>query len=173
LTPRYVDAANPVEWAWNWLRPAPTRTIDLGGNLDLGYIRGCYPGEGDAATRTTYRWCTNGALLRFPGAGRAHPQRLVFIVDGRGWSRDLRPVPPVRVLLDGHIIGAFPPDGEDGRTFEVVLPPMPEGADVVIELRGPTFVPDAARYLSQQGKAAVGQVHRLMVRLDRVEVGEN
>jgi hypothetical protein len=47
---------------------------------------------------------------------------------------------------------------------------MPEGADVVIELRGPTFVPDAARYLSQQGKAAVGQVHWLMVRLDRVEV---
>lgn len=173
FTPRYVDAANPVEWAWNWLRPAPTRTIDLGGNLDLGYIHGCYPGEGDAATRTTYRWCTDGARLRFPGAGRAHPQRLVFIIDGRGWSPDLRPVPPVRILLDGQIIGAFPPDGEDGRTFEVILPPMPEGADVVIELRGPTFVPDAARYLSQQGEAAVGQVHRLMVRLDRVAIVED
>jgi hypothetical protein len=170
LTPRYVDAANPVEWAWNWLRPAPTRTIDLGGNLDLGYIRGCYPGEGDVAERRTYRWCTNGALLRFPGAGRAHSQRLTFMVDGRGWPSDLRPVPPVRVLLDGNEIGAFPPDVGEMRTFEVTLPPMSEGADVVIELRGPTFVPDAARYLSQQGEAAVGQVHRLMVRLDRVEV---
>jgi hypothetical protein len=173
LTPRYVDAANPVEWAWNWLRPAPTRTIDLGGNLDLGYIRGCYPGEGDVAERRTYRWCTNGALLRFPGAGRAHSQRLTFMVDGRGWPSDLRPVPPVRVLLDGNEIGAFPPDVGEMRTFEVTLPPMSEGADVVIELRGPTFVPDAARYLSQQDEAAVGQVHRLMVRLDRVEVGEN
>ena len=173
FTPRYVDAANPVEWAWEWLRPAPTRVIDLGGNLDLGYIRGCYPGEGDVAERRTYRWCTNGALLRFPGAGRAHSQRLTFMVDGRGWPSDLRPVPPVRVLLDGNEIGAFPPDVGEMRTFEVTLPPMSEGADVVIELRGPTFVPDAARYLSQQGEAAAGQVHRLMVRLDRVEVGEN
>ncbi|MGQ9827401.1 MAG: hypothetical protein ACUVSY_07625 [Roseiflexus sp.] len=173
FTPRYVDDANPVEWAWDWLRPTPTRTIDLGGNLDLGYIRGCYPGEGDTATRTTYRWCTDGARLRFPGAGRAYPQRIVFIVDGQGWPPDLRPVPSVRVLLDGHIIGAFPPDGEARHTFEVILPPMPHGADVVIELRGPAFVPDAARYLSQQGKTAVGQVHRLMVRLDRVTIVEN
>jgi hypothetical protein len=44
------------------------------------------------------------------------------MVDGRGWPSDLRPVPPVRVLLDGHIIGTFPPDGEDGGIFEVDTP---------------------------------------------------
>ncbi|MDW8148867.1 MAG: hypothetical protein RMJ48_21525 [Roseiflexaceae bacterium] len=172
FTPQYVDAANPIVWAWDWLRPAPTRIIDLGGNLDLGYIRGCYLGEGDAAERRTYRWCTDGALLRFPGAGRAYPQRLVFTVDGRGWPVDLRPASPVRVLLAGNEIGAFPANPNGVRTFEVTLPPLPESADVVIELRGPTFVPDAARYLSQQGAEAVGQVHRLMVRLDRVEIGK-
>lgn len=172
FTPRYVDAANPVEWAWDWLRPTPTRVIDLGGNLDLGYLRGCYPGEGDAAERRTYRWCTDGALLRFPGAGRAYPQRVLFTVDGRGWPADLHPASPVRVLLAGNEIGVFPADPDGVRTFEATLPPMPDGADVVIELRGPIFVPDARRYLSQQGEAAAGQVHRLMVRLDRVEIRE-
>jgi hypothetical protein len=173
FTPRYVDAANPVAWAWDWLRPVSTRVIDLGGNLDLGYIRGCYPGEGDAAERRTYRWCTDGALLRFPGAGRAQAQRLMVTVDGRGWPADLRPASPVRVLLLGNEIGAFPANPNGVRTFEVSLPPMADGADITIELRGSVFVPDAARYLSQQGEAAVVQVHRLMVRLDRVEIGEN
>ncbi len=173
FTPRYVDAANPVEWAWDWLRPAPARIIDLGGNLDLGYIRGCYLGEGDIAERTTYRWCTDGALLRFPGAGRPYAQRLIMTVDGRGWPADLHPASPVRVLLaeNGQEIGAFPANPDGVRTFEVTVPPFPDGADIVIELRGPVFVPDAARYLSQQGDGSVGQVHRLMVRLDRVEVG--
>ncbi|MDW8215548.1 MAG: hypothetical protein RMJ55_18505, partial [Roseiflexaceae bacterium] len=78
---------------------------------------------------------------------------------------------PVRVLLAGNEIGAFPANPDGVRTFEIALPPLPEGDDVVIELRGPVFVPDAARYLSQQGEAAVGQVHWLMVRLDRVEIG--
>lgn len=173
FTPRHVDAANPVEWAWDWLHPAPTHVIDLGGNLDLGYIRGCYLGEGDAAERRTYRWCTDGALLRFPGAGRAYSQRLTFIVDGRGWPADLRPDSPVRVLIGGNQVGTFPANPDGVRAFEVTLPPMTEGADVVVELHGPVFVPDAARYLSQQGEAAVGQVHRLMVRLDRVEIGKN
>ncbi len=173
FTPRHVDAANPVAWSWDWLRPAPTRVIDLGGNLDLGYIRGCYPGEGDAAERRTYRWCTDGALLRFPGAGRAYPQRLMFTVDGRAWPADLRPASPVRVVYAGDEIGAFPANPDGVRTFEVILPPTPDRTDVIIELRGPVFVPDAARYLSQHGAGSFGQVHRLMVRLDRVEIGES
>lgn len=175
LTLRYVDAANPVDWSWDWLRPVPTRTIDLGGNLDLGYIRGCYLGEGDTSEQKTYRWCTSGSLLRFPGAGQAHPQQLQFIVDGRGWPADLRPTSPVRVFLadSGKEIGAFPPNPNGVRTFEMTVPPLPDGTDIIIELRGPMFVPDAARYLSQQGEGSVGQVHRLMVRLDQVTLGED
>jgi len=170
FTPYYVDSANPVQWAWDWLHPAPSRSIDLGGNLDLGYIAGCYLGEGDAAERTTYRWCTSGAMLRFPGAGRTHPQRIVFTVDGRGWPADLQPTPPVHVLVEGDTIGAITPDRSGPRAFELPLPATSEGADVVIELRGASFVPDAARYLSQQSEHVTGQVQRLMVRLDRVEI---
>lgn len=170
FTPRYVDTANPVAWAWQWLRPAPTRSIDLGGNLDLGYINGCYLGEGDASERITYRWCTDGMQLRFPNAGGTTAQRLRLTVDGRGWPADLRPAPPIRVYAGNTDIGAFTPDETGVRMFELALPSAPEGADVVITLRGATFVPDAARYLSQQGAAVVGQVQRLMVRLDRAEI---
>ncbi|HMO56463.1 MAG TPA: hypothetical protein PKC19_03835, partial [Roseiflexaceae bacterium] len=81
FTPRYVDSANPVEWAWEWLSPAPTSRIDLGGNLDLGYISGCYLGEGDPSGGGTFRWCRDGARLRFPAAAAAVSRTLELRVD--------------------------------------------------------------------------------------------
>jgi hypothetical protein len=170
FTQRYVDEANPVGWAWEWLRPRPAVVIDLGGNLDLGYIEGCYLGEGDRAERTTSRWCTDGAQLRFPGAGTGSPQRLVLLADGRGWPSDMLPVPPVRVLLDGYEVGSFTPGAAGPRSFEVPLPASPGGSDVVVTLRGATFIPGPERYLRQQSEQSVGQVQRLAVRLDRAEL---
>ncbi|HWQ12244.1 MAG TPA: hypothetical protein VNL77_05560, partial [Roseiflexaceae bacterium] len=170
FTQRYVDEANPVEWAWKWLQPAPTRRIDLGGNLDLGYIRGCYLGEGDPAERATYRWCGGEAQLRFPGAGTGTPLRLVLRADGRGWPRDMGQPPPVRVLVDGAPVGAFTPDPAGPREFVVLLPPAPAGAEVLVTLHAATFVPGPERYLRQQSEAVLGQVQRLGVRLDWVEL---
>jgi hypothetical protein len=65
--------------------------------------------------------------------------------------------------------GAFPPSQAEVRVFTLALPPAPPGADVVVTLRTPTFIPDAARYLSQQG-AQAGQAQRLGVRLDWAEL---
>jgi hypothetical protein len=83
---RFVDDANPVQWAWDWLHPAPLadNRIDLAGDLDLGYIEGCYLGEGDPEARGTFRWCADGTRLRFPGAGTGAPQTLALRADGRG-----------------------------------------------------------------------------------------
>ena len=172
FTPRFVDDANPVEWAWSWLHPPPLpdARIDLAGNLDLGYIAGCYLGEGDPDGRSNFRWCTDGAQLRFPGAGTGAPQTLVVRADGRGWPADLLPVPPVRVFAGQQEAGSFTPDHQAVREFAIALPPTPPGADVVITLRTATFVPGADRYLSQQGEQMVGQVQRLGVRLDWVEL---
>ena len=169
LNPEYVDAANPVEWAWAWLRPAATARIDLAGDLDLGYIRGCYLGEGDPAAQGTFRWCADGAQLRFPGAGTGAPQVLVVRADGRGWPRDMLPVPPVSVEITGQTVGSIVPDADRVDVFMVALPASAPGADVVITLRGTTFVPGPERYRSQQGDQ-VGQVHRLLVRLDWAEI---
>lgn len=170
FTPSYVDGANPVQWAWDWLRPAPARRIDLGGNLDLGYVEGCYPGEGDRSLTpaATFRWCGDGARLRFAGAGADTPQRLVFRVDGRGWRGYADAVPPVQLYLGGELVGSFTPDF-DVSEHAVTLPPTAGGADVVLTLRTPTFVSDAARYLSQQG-ALVGQPQLLGIRLDWAEI---
>ncbi|MBC8076636.1 MAG: hypothetical protein H7Y32_11230, partial [Chloroflexales bacterium] len=74
LTAQFIDDANPVEWAWQWLRPAPRALINVGGNLDLGYLRGCYLGESSADDDANYRWCSDGAQIRFPAAGTGAPQ---------------------------------------------------------------------------------------------------
>jgi len=171
LGPTLVDEVNPVQGAWDWLRPAPARRIDLAGDLDLGVIRGCYLGENDPKFdgTATFRWCTDGAQLRFPGAGSGEAQTLVLRADGRGWLGDMLPVPPVRVFVGAREVGAFTPDHGTVREFAVALPPTPSGADVIVTLRGPTFIPSAVDYLKQQG-TQVGQARRLGMRLDWAEL---
>jgi 4-amino-4-deoxy-L-arabinose transferase-like glycosyltransferase len=168
----FVDSANPVQFAWTWLHPPPLpdNRIDVAGNLDLGYIAGCYLGEGDPAAGGNFRWCTDGAMLRFPQAGTGAPQALVLRVDGRGWAGSADTAPPVRVVVDGQEVGSFTPDIAGPRELTVALPPSPPGADVVVTLRTPTFVAPPERYLSQQGKGIVGQVQRLGVRIDWAEL---
>jgi 4-amino-4-deoxy-L-arabinose transferase-like glycosyltransferase len=172
FTQQAVDDNNPVQWAWDWLHPAPlpNTKIDLAGNLDLGYIQGCYLGEGDSEARGNFRWCTDGAQLRFPGAGAGAPQTLALRADGRGWFDRVLPVPPVRVFVGEQLAGEFTPDSEHVREFTITLPSVPRGADVVVTLRTDTFVPGADRYLSQQGRSVVGLVQRLGVRLDWAEL---
>src|SRR4029453_7680022 len=109
------------------------------------------PGQG------TLRWCTDGMRLRSPGAGTGAPQTLALRADGRGWLAGWLPVPPVHVLLDGREVGTFTPSHDNAGIFTIPLPASSRGADVVVTLRTPTFIPDAARYLSQQGDQ-VGQV---------------
>lgn len=172
LTQRFVDDANPIQWAWDWLHPValPNNHIDLAGNLDLGYIDGCYLGEGDRQAQGNFRWCTNGARLRFPAAGTGTPQTLALRADGRGWDDGLRPPSTVQVLIGDQEAGVFTPDSHTVSEFQVRLPPSPAGADVIVTLHMDTFVPGANRYLSQQGKPVVGQVQRLGVRLDWAEL---
>jgi 4-amino-4-deoxy-L-arabinose transferase-like glycosyltransferase len=172
LSARVVDDANPVSWAWAWLSPAPTSAINLGGSLDLGYIDGCYLGEGDAtiAPPANFRWCTDGMRLRFPRAATGRPQLLVLRADGRAWQGS--PAPQVQVLQNGEPVGQFTLDTRSVAEYQVAVPAAPAGATLVFTLRMPTFVPDAARYNSQQGEAVVGQVQRLGLRLDWAEVRE-
>jgi 4-amino-4-deoxy-L-arabinose transferase-like glycosyltransferase len=172
LSARFVEDANPVSWAWEWLRPAPTAQINLGGSLDIGYIDGCYLGEGDTTIEpaANFRWCTDGARLRFPEAADGQAQSLVLRADGRAWASYASHPPAVSVLIDGRIVGQFTPDSTAPREFTVALPPLTPGADIVITLRTATFVPDAARYNRQQSEAVSGQVQRLGVRLDWAEI---
>jgi hypothetical protein len=172
LSARSVDDANPVDWAWEWLNPAPTQTINLGGSLDIGYVRGCYLGEGDSSIRppANFRWCADGAQLRFPAAATGSAQTLILRADGRAWqSYGMRP-PPVRVVIDGATIGSFSPDPDRVGEYRVPIPARQRGTQVLITLRTAVLTPDAARYNSQQGQAVVGQVQQLGIRLDWAEL---
>lgn len=172
FTPRTVDDANPVTWAYTWLRPAPNTSIDFGGNLDLGSIDGCYLGEGDqsVAPPATFRWCTDGARLRFVAAGSGAPQTLRLRIDGRGWVGSAAAPAPVTVLADGVAVGMIQP-GFDVAEYAIALPPRQVRADIVVTLRMATFVPPAERYLRQQSEATLGQVQRLGARLDWAALG--
>lgn len=170
LSPTFVDNVNPVTWAWDWLSPAPTRRIDLGSDLDLGYLRGCYLGEGDTsiAPPATFRWCSDQARFRFPQAATGQAQTLHMRVDGRGWQGFAVQPPPVTVFVNGMSIGSFAPNFAI-TDVRLPLPTLPKGTDLIIELRSSVFYPPALTYLSQQGRL-VGQVPRLAVRIDWIEV---
>jgi hypothetical protein len=55
--------------------------------------------------------------------------------------------------------------------YEVALPATPRGDDVLIALRVPVFVPDAADLLAQQGPQA-GQLRLLGLLVDWAELLE-
>jgi hypothetical protein len=169
FTVTFVDDANPVAWAWNWLYPPPLpdNRIDLGGNLDLGYIEGFYLGEPDRAERTTWRWSGPEARLRFPGAGRDGVQQFCLRADGRGWPTDMA-LPQFTLLLDEQPFTTFDLQREP-EIYCAPLSPAPPGADVVVTLRTPVFVPPAADLLGQQGPQ-VGQLRLLGVKLDWAEI---
>jgi 4-amino-4-deoxy-L-arabinose transferase-like glycosyltransferase len=164
-----IDQRNPVEWAWLWLHPAPTTTIDVGSDLDIGYIRGCYLGEGDAQLDANFRWCSSSMQLRFPQAANGAGQRLQLHLDARSWPTDVRPSAPIEVWLDNQLLGTITANTPTVRTEQFDLPVLPVGGDIVITLRGPEFVPDANDYRNQTGSQA-GQMRRLMVRLDWAKV---
>jgi hypothetical protein len=164
-----VDQLNPLEWAWQWLKPPATTTIDVGGDNDIGYIRGCYLGEGDATLNATFRWCRDGAQLRFPGAASGFVQRIRMRVDGRAWPSDVPVSRPVEVWLDNQRLGTFSATDPRVRVHTFDLPVLPVGGDVVITLRGPAFMPDARDFRNQMGIQA-GQARSLMVRIDFARV---
>jgi hypothetical protein len=93
----------------------------------------------------------------------------VLRVDARAWAGFAATPPTVEIWMNNKVVGTFTPDLHAPAEYEVGLPPSPAGADVVLTLHSATFVPDAARYLSQQG-GQVGQVQRLAVRLDWAEL---
>jgi hypothetical protein len=135
----------------------------------MGYIRGCYLGEGDATLDATFRWCRTDMQLRFPQAASGFVQRLVFRVDGRAWPADVPPAHHIEVWLGNQRIGTMPANDLRVRDEVFDLPILPVGSDIVITLRGPEFVPDAHDFRMQQGVLA-GQVRRLMVRLDDARI---
>ena len=160
-----VEQRNPVSWSYTWLNPAPTQRIDLGDDLDLGYIDGCYASEYDATLDARLRWCRDGARLRFPQAADGFVQQLLLQVDGRAWPADVVPIDPIEVWFGNQLLGSFAANQSEVRIERFDLPVLAKTSTIEITLRGPMFVPDALDYRGQRGPL-LGQMRRLMVRID-------
>lgn len=57
-----VKAVEALDWAWGHLAPVPSKCVEVGSGLDVGYVRGFYGPEKDAGGRG-YRWSTNDAQV--------------------------------------------------------------------------------------------------------------
>lgn len=141
FVPREVDTVNDLQWAWEQLEPPPTAEIDLGGGLDIGYIQGFYTrGWTDDAQKlaTGYRWSGPQSRLRFPAAGTGQPQTLTLRVNNYTQLPSAQVTPSLR----GQALTPFELSSQpEWREVTIALPPTAAGADVVIDLRSPVFLP--------------------------------
>jgi 4-amino-4-deoxy-L-arabinose transferase-like glycosyltransferase len=163
---RHLEPQNPTRWAWDHLRPPPTRRIDLGNGLDWGYVDGFFqrefPPESRSPFEDGFRWTGPTARLKFVGAGSGRPQTLKI--------RVCRPVaPPARLTIVGAEPSSFTV-GAQWQELTVALPAAPSGEDVIVDLRSTVFVPGPA---DLQARQQVGlQLRLLGVQIDWAEIVE-
>lgn len=129
---------NPLDDAWQWLRPAPAAQVDVGGGLDIGYLRGFMVPE-QAADGATFRWTGPRAEVRLqapPGGAGSLTLRL------KSYRPAAQALPPLQVSVNGVVIGAVQP-GSDWETFTLPFAaPAAESLEIVLTSR--TFVPGYA-----------------------------
>lgn len=150
----YEAATQQDLQAWGWAgftTPAPAR-LDLGGGLDLGFIRGFHLArEADEGAR----WTRGAAALRLaspPGAS----QLVLRLASGRPAGAAVE----VEVLIDGAAAGSY---AVGPGWQELALPLTGAGPETLVELRSPTFRPRDLDQASPDGR-------QLGVRVDWAEV---
>lgn len=119
--------------AFAWLTPAPTRTLTLGNDLDLGYLYGFAFGE--RAGETTYRWLQGEGSIRLPLSEPLAGNEVLAL-------RLAAPAPtPLTVTIgDQRIPITVAPGG--WRVYYLPLPAQMQGMrEVTVSLSAPTFLP--------------------------------
>jgi 4-amino-4-deoxy-L-arabinose transferase-like glycosyltransferase len=116
--------------AWSWQRFAtpPPGELDVGGGLDLGFVRGMHPAE-----EVGWRWTTGEAQLRLAAPGGTLRLRLA---SGRPAGA---PQPTLLVRADGATLATLRPSPE-WQTYELALPGG-YASPLTVELRVDTFRP--------------------------------
>ncbi|MBK9715316.1 MAG: glycosyltransferase family 39 protein [Kouleothrix sp.] len=145
-------------WAWRAFEQlgAAPRAVDVGGGLDLGYVRGFYLAE-----TAGFRWSTaeSSVLLAAPaGVGARLELRL------NGGRPAGAAAPQVAVLVGGREVGRAAPASE-WRAYGFAIPPELISADrrVLVTLRSDTFRPRDLDRASPDGRAPGVMVGRAEV----------
>jgi hypothetical protein len=120
-------------WAWARFTSDPPARLDLGGGLDLGFVRGF---NGVATGEKGFRWTSGDAELRLTAAPGATALRL-RAASGRP---DGSPI-EVRVSIAGRDAGTLLIGAASGA-YDLALPVRSASAQVVVvRLRSATFTP--------------------------------
>lgn len=133
-------------WCWQWHTTPPTTTLDIGGGLDLGMIRGFHAHR----EHTHWRWTRERAWIRL-----ARPPGAASLVLRMASGRPAGAVaPPVTVAVDGQVVlrahllareweeVIIPlPDPNEGGAASYETDSPPTSSTLVVEIRSDTFTP--------------------------------
>jgi hypothetical protein len=147
------------DWSWRTFAPfaAPLSAVDVGGGLDLGYVRGFWPVDAPGGSRWS-RSEAEIALAAPPGAGA----RLELRLDGGRPAG--APAPLVRVSIGGREIGQLLAEpGRHSYGFAIPAELIPDNRRLVVAIRSATFRPRDFDRISSDNRA-------LGVMVERVEV---
>jgi hypothetical protein len=136
LTYETASLEDLQRWGWEVFRPiAPApESLDIGGGLDLGYLRGFYPAEEGG-----YRWTRAEAEVRLATASGTELELRLAAMRPAGAVG-----PVVRVLANGVEIGRITPATE-WRTYRLALPDeaIASGDEITVTIVSDTFRPRA------------------------------
>jgi 4-amino-4-deoxy-L-arabinose transferase-like glycosyltransferase len=161
-------------WAWEHFDVSPPPTLDVGGELDLGMVRGFTAAE--RAGGTTWRWTTTHAALRLgvpaaPAADAADicaahaPDTVLLRLRLAPGRPPTAPAPTISISSDHQ-----PPTplALTAGWHDYVLPlagVRPTQRDVVVHLHSPTFRPRTYNPASDDGRSLGVQVARASVHI--------
>ncbi|MDW8403790.1 glycosyltransferase family 39 protein [Chloroflexus sp.] len=119
--------------AFAWLAPAPTRSLTLGTDLDLGYLYGFAFGE--RAGDVTYRWLQGNGAIRLPLPEPLTGNETVAL-------RLAAPAPTELAVIIGEQRYAILVAPGGWRVYYLPLPAQMRGQrEVTVYLSAPTFLP--------------------------------
>ena len=161
-------------WSWSWFTSSPPATIDVGGGLDLGWIRGFHAAEsGDV------RWTTAHATIRLaavaPHVTASDDQARILQLRLAAGRPPGTPAPTLHIQVEQQSLGDFQV-APDWRNYHLLLPTaanaMPS-TDLVVTLHSPTFTPRTYDRASDDGRTLGVMVDRADVRRFKAQSGRS
>jgi hypothetical protein len=144
-------------WSWQRFTTQPQAALDIGGGLDLGFIKGFHLSEANG-----WRWSQSVSQVRL-ATDQAPTMLQLRLASGRPAD-----APPslLEVLVDGESLGRFQilPNWRD-YSVPLALSAEEVGADgaVMVELRSDTFTPREFDRASPDGRALGVMVDRIQI----------
>jgi len=157
-------------WSWHWFTSPPPATLDVGGGLDLGWIRGFH-----AAESGDWRWTTGHATIRLaamaPHATASGDQARILQLRLAAGRPPGTPAPTVHIQVEQQLPGAFQV-ASDWRNYYLLLPATANATpstDLVVSLHSPTFTPRTYDRASDDGRILGVMVDRASVRCSKAQ----